>query len=65
ALSLPNTILLPLSPRIAVESNNLPGEFHRDPADRIIVATARIYDCQLITYDSKIHDYEHVRLLPE
>ncbi len=65
ALSLPNTILLPLSPRIAVESNNLPGEFHKDPADRIIVATARVYDCPLITYDSKILDYEHVRLLPE
>ncbi len=64
SLSLPNTILLPLSPRIAVESNNLPGEFHRDPADRIIVATARVYNCPLITYDSKILEYAHVKLLP-
>lgn len=64
SLSLPNIILLPLSPRIAVESNNLPGEFHKDPADRIIVATARIYDCPLVTYDSKILEYGHVDLLP-
>lgn len=63
SLSLPNVILLPLSPRIAVESNNLPDEFHRDPADRIIVATARVYDCPLITYDSKILDYPHVKHL--
>lgn len=64
SLSLPNIILLPLSPRIAVESNNLPGEFHKDPADRMIVATARIYDCPLVTYDSKILEYEHVKFLP-
>ena len=64
SLALPNIVLLPLSPRIAVESNNLPGEIHRDPADRIIVATARIYDCPLITYDSKILEYPHVKLLP-
>ncbi len=64
ALSRPNTILLPLSPRIAVESNNLPGDFHKDPADRIIVSTARIYDCPLVTYDSKILKYDHVKLLP-
>lgn len=64
SLSLPNTILLPLSPRIAVESNNLPGKFHRDPADRIIVATARVYNCPLITYDTEILKYGHVKLLP-
>lgn len=64
SLSLPNVHLLPLSPRIAVESNNLPDEFHRDPADRIIVATARVYDCPLVSYDSKILEYPHVKLLP-
>lgn len=64
SLSLPNIHLIPLSPRIAVESNNLPDDFHRDPADRIIVATARVYDCPLITRDSKIIEYEHVKLLP-
>lgn len=64
ALSLPNIVLLPISPRIAVESNNLPGEFHRDPADRIIVATARVYECALVTYDSKIREYPHVKPFP-
>lgn len=60
ALAFPNTILLPLSPRIAVESTTLPGEFHKDPADRIIVATSRIYDSPIVTYDSKMIDYPHV-----
>ena len=64
SLALPNVILLPLSPRIAVESYKLPGDFHKDPADQIIVATARVYDCELITYDSKILKYPHVKLLP-
>jgi PIN domain nuclease of toxin-antitoxin system len=55
--------LLPLTPRIAVESTQLPGSFHRDPADQIIVATARVYDCSLLTADGKILDYPHVKLL--
>jgi PIN domain nuclease of toxin-antitoxin system len=54
ALNYPGIRLVELSPEIAIESTRLPGEFHRDPADQIIVATARIYDCQLVTSDSKI-----------
>jgi PIN domain nuclease of toxin-antitoxin system len=46
---------------IAVESENLPGEFHRDPADRMIVATARKLGATLITMDDKIRSYPHVR----
>jgi PIN domain nuclease of toxin-antitoxin system len=34
--------------------------FHRDPADQIIVATARIHDCPLVTQDAKILAYSHV-----
>jgi PIN domain nuclease of toxin-antitoxin system len=34
--------LYPLTAEIAVESSFLPGDFHGDPADRLIVATARI-----------------------
>ena len=52
--------LLPLSPSVAVESASLPGDFHKDPADQIIVATARIYDIPLVTFDKKILDYDHV-----
>ena len=62
ALSYPGVRLLDLSPRISVESNMLPGSFHRDPADQIIVATARIFNIPLITMDNKILGYSHVRL---
>ena len=64
ALSHPSVLLLPLSSKIAVESTQLPDNFHNDPADQIIVATARIYDCPLVTYDTKILNYPHVKLLP-
>jgi PIN domain nuclease of toxin-antitoxin system len=40
ALSYPGISIVELSPQIAVESTKLPGNFHRDPADQIIVATA-------------------------
>ena len=41
----------------ALESSHLPGEFHADPADRILVATARRLDATLITADRKIIEY--------
>ncbi len=63
ALIYPGLQLIEFSPRIAVESTQLPGEFHRDPADQIIVATARIHNCPLLTLDKKILDYAHVKLL--
>ena len=53
--------LLELTPQIAVGSTQLPGEFHRDPADQIIVATARVYDVAVMTVDRRILRYEHVR----
>ena len=52
---------IPLDERIALESCGLPGIFHKDPADRMIVATARIHDMTLITRDEKILDYDGVR----
>ncbi len=55
------TIVLPLSTDIAIDSCNLPGHFHKDPADRIIVATTRIYRAILITKDGKIRDYPYVQ----
>ena len=63
ALVYPGIRLLELTPEIAIESTRLPGEFHRDPADQIIVATARIHECSLLTIDEKILNYSHVRLL--
>ncbi len=63
ALAYPGVRLLELTPEIAVESTQLPGAFHRDPADQMIVATARIYNCALLTSDTKILSYPHVNVL--
>lgn len=63
ALRYPGVQLIPLSPKIAVESTRLPGEFHRDPSDQIIVATARVLDFPLSTLDEKILNYPHVKLV--
>lgn len=46
---------------IALKSVTLPGEFHKDPADRMIVATARKLGCGLVTADEKILNYQHVK----
>jgi PIN domain nuclease of toxin-antitoxin system len=63
ALSYPGIRLIELTPEIAIESTKLPGEFHRDPADQIIVATARLYDSSLITSDNKILKYPYVNIV--
>ena len=64
ALVYPGIRLLELTPRIIVESTQLPGTFHRDPADQLIVATARVYHCPLVTVDTKILAYSHVQTEP-
>jgi PIN domain nuclease of toxin-antitoxin system len=48
---------------IGIEAVNLPGEFHKDPADRIIVATARKFGAPIVTADEKIRAYPHVRTI--
>ena len=63
ALAYPGVQLLDLTVPILVESTQLPGSFHRDPADQIIVATARLYNIPLLTEDSKILSYPHVQKL--
>lgn len=60
ALSYPGVQLLDLSVPIVLDATSLPGEFHNDPADQLIVATARIHRCQLATADGKLLSYEHV-----
>jgi PIN domain nuclease of toxin-antitoxin system len=54
---------LELTPEIAVESTQLPIPIHRDPADQIIVATARYYQCPLVTSDRRLLEYPHVELI--
>ncbi len=65
SLEAPGTSLLDLTPEIAIESCHLPGEFHGDPADRLIVATARVHNAILLTKDQQILDYakgKHVQV---
>lgn len=56
-LAAPGLHLVPLSPEIAVQSTRLPGAVHGDPADRILIATARVLNATLLTADVKIRDY--------
>ena len=60
ALAYRGVTLLDLTPEIAVESARLPDGFRSDPADEIIVATARVLQCDLVTSDRKIRAYPHV-----
>ena len=62
-LSYPAVRLLPITPGIAVRAYSLPEPFHRDPADRILVATALEHSCPLITSDGRILDYPHVNTI--
>lgn len=55
--------VIPISIPIAWEANNLIPPFHDDPADQILVATARRENCTLISMDKKIQNYKHVNLL--
>jgi PIN domain nuclease of toxin-antitoxin system len=57
AVSAPGLTIEPLLPQVAVEACSLPEAFHRDPADRLIVATARVTNATLMTRDRHILDY--------
>lgn len=57
SLQAPGIHLIDLTPEMAVDSCSLPNHFHGDPADRMIIATARILDVPLMTYDEKILSY--------
>ncbi len=59
----PGTMIEPLSPLDAIHSANLPGKFHKDPADRILVAIAIRYDIPIVSRDQKILNYPHVKTI--
>ncbi|HEX9105623.1 MAG TPA: type II toxin-antitoxin system VapC family toxin [Longimicrobiales bacterium] len=66
ALRAPGVELLPLTPEIAMDSTRLPGAAHGDPADRILVASARALGGRLATCDGAIVAYAgmgHVAVL--
>jgi PIN domain nuclease of toxin-antitoxin system len=61
ALAQPGLQTLELTRPILIESCRLPGPFHGDPADQLIVATARERDAVIVTRDDRIRRYGHVR----
>ena len=65
-LNLPGILPQQLTAEILIDSSLLPGELHGDPADRIIIATARAFDLTVVTRDRHILNYAdkgHVRAL--
>jgi PIN domain nuclease of toxin-antitoxin system len=63
ALDLPKLRLVHISPILAYRSTILPQPFHNDPADQIIVATAREENATVLTKDKNILEYKHVKSL--
>jgi PIN domain nuclease of toxin-antitoxin system len=63
AVALTDVVILPLTPEITIESTRLPPPFHADPADQLIVATARILNTSLLTADRQLIDYPGVPTL--
>jgi len=61
AVAPPLVRVVPVSPAIAADVAALPPPFHRDPADRILVSTARVWAATLLTKDRRIAD---ARLVP-
>lgn len=57
ALNAPYIQCAELTPEVMIESCQLPGEFHGDPADRMIVATSRVLNVPLLTKDERILAY--------
>ncbi len=54
---------VPLDNAVAIQSTRLPGEFHSDPADRMIVALARHVSARLVTADARIRRYRHLKTI--
>lgn len=61
ALEMSKLRLVPLTPTLSYRSTTLPPPFHEDPADQIIVATAREEKATVLTKDKLIREYTHVR----
>lgn len=54
---------VPVDNKIAFLSVNLPEKFHKDPSDGIIVATALVLGCPIVTSDRKIRSYKSVKTI--
>lgn len=56
-LARPGVRLAALEPAVALSASHLPGQLHRDPADRLLIATARGLGVPLVTRDVRILAY--------
>lgn len=63
ALNKPGITLIDFTIGIAIASTQLPGTFHRDPADQILVATAIQLNIPIVTVDERIRRYPHVQVI--
>jgi PIN domain nuclease of toxin-antitoxin system len=63
ALQRPKVKLLPLTPEIAVLSTRLPGDFHGDPSDRLIVASSLVHKAPLVSKDKKIQNWQYLQVI--
>lgn len=63
SLAAPAAESLPITHQIALEAHALPGSFHEDPADRLLVAAARLADLTVVTADERIFGDSAVRSL--
>ena len=61
--ALPFIHFVPLDNTIAIRSVRLPEPFHKDPADRIIVATAMTMGAPVVSSDARILEYPHVKTI--
>ena len=61
--SIDGVYFVPVNSAVAVQSVRLPGNFHADPADRIITALARHHAVPVVTADRKIQGYPHVKAI--
>ena len=60
---LPFLQFIPVDNSVAVKSVNLPQPLHKDPADRLIIATAITIAAPVVTKDEKLLDYPHVKTI--
>jgi PIN domain nuclease of toxin-antitoxin system len=66
-MAMPGIREAPITPAIAIDASYLPGDFHADPMDRLIIATARHLGMPIVTADRKIIAYAEagfVRVIP-
>jgi PIN domain nuclease of toxin-antitoxin system len=63
ALTIGGLRVIPIDFEVAFKSTTLTPPFHHDPADQIIVATARLHDATILTKDRLLLNYPHARSL--